>query len=101
MVRYLIILLLCFGVDNWVYANDLNKQEFDHYARTDLEQAYKHCMKRAYDESTIDALKARTEAGGYIVSRIQVRVMLYTACMHKVYEADFDRILKSLPTDGA
>lgn len=98
-MKKLIFLLLLIPLT--AFSADLSKEEFSTIGKRDALIAHEACLKVAYNEPKIDILKARTEAQGFVVTRTQVRVMLYTACMLKVYDADLSRMFKSLPTDGA
>ena len=78
---------------------DIPREEFERLSKQDMEDMRAECVQFAYNEDKVSIMKARTEAMGRIITKAQVRVMLYTACMLKTYENDLLRMSRSLPTE--
>jgi len=94
-MKYLIILLLLIP---FTVNAELEKDKFSTIASSDFKAISERCQAFAFDQNQIDLAQLRSAQQGLVVSRSQIQVILYTACMAKAYDRNLQYMLQRLPT---
>jgi len=89
----ILILLIPFAVNA-----ELEKDKFNTIASSDFKAMNDRCQAFAFDQNKIDITELRMAQQGFVVSRSQIQVVLYTACMAKAYDRNLQYMLQRLPT---
>jgi len=89
----LLVLLIPFTVNA-----ELEKDEFNTIAASDFKAMNERCQAFAFDPNKVDIAHLRATEQGMVVTRTQIQVILYTACMAKAYDKNLQYMLEALPT---